>query len=74
MLQYECFFTYVPAESVTAESLAMNILTTLRNHQLDPKFIVSQGYDGASVMSGNCTGIQTQIHEVAPKSYICDWI
>ena len=38
---YERFVTYVPAESLTAESLAMNILTTLRNHQLDPKYIVS---------------------------------
>ena len=39
---------YVPAESLTAESLAMKIWTTLRNYQLDPKYIVS---DGASVMS-----------------------
>ena len=65
---YERFLTYVPAESLTAESLAMNILTTLRNYQLDPKYIVSQGYDGASVMSGNCTGVQTRISEVAPQA------
>ena len=65
---YERFLTYVPAESLTAESLAMNILTTLRNYQLDPKYIVSQGYDGASVMSGNCTGVQTRIREVAPQA------
>ena len=46
----------------------MNILTTLRNHQLDPKFIVSQGYDGASVMSSNCSGVQTRIREVTPQA------
>lgn len=39
---HERFLTYVPAESLTAESL-----TTLRKYQLDPKFMVSQGYDGA---------------------------
>ena len=65
---YERFLTYVPAESLTAKSLAMNILTTLRNYQLDPKYIVSQGYDGASVMSVNCTGVQTRIREVPPHA------
>ena len=54
--------------SLIAESLAMIILTTLRNHQLDPSYIVSQGYDGASVMSGNCSGVQTRIREVAPQA------
>ena len=28
--------------------------------------IVSQGYDGASVMSGMCSGVQQKIREVAP--------
>ena len=62
------FLTYVPAESLAAESLAMNTLTTLRNYQLDPKYIVSQGYDGASVISPNCTGVQPRIREVAPQA------
>ena len=65
---YERFLTYVPAESLNAEGLTMNILTTLRKHQLDPKNIVSQGYDGASVMSGNCSGVQARIREVAPQA------
>ena len=34
---------------------------------LPPKYMVSQGYDGASVMSGNCCGVQT-IREVAPQA------
>ena len=28
--------------------------------------MVSQGYDGASVMSGNCSGVQLQINERCP--------
>ena len=33
-------------------------ITTLNQHGLDPKCIVSQGYDGASVMSGRCSGVR----------------
>lgn len=55
---HERFLTYVPAPSLTAESLSQYILDTLRKYQLDPKCIVSQGYDGASVMSGCCSGVQ----------------
>ena len=29
---------------------------------------MSQGYDGASVMSGHCSGVQTRIREVAPQA------
>uniref|UniRef100_A0A1X7TMX2 Uncharacterized protein n=1 Tax=Amphimedon queenslandica TaxID=400682 RepID=A0A1X7TMX2_AMPQE len=39
---------------------------TLKKHGLDPKYIVSQGYDGASVMSGKNSGVQKLIKEVAP--------
>ena len=34
----------------------------------DPTLIVSQAYDGASVMSGRCSGIQKHIKEVAPEA------
>ena len=37
------------------------ILDALRNNQLDPEYIVSQGYDGASVMSAG-----VQLCEVVP--------
>ena len=30
--------------------------------------MVSQGYDGASVMSGRCSGVQKKIKEVAPQA------
>ena len=30
--------------------------------------MVSQGYDGASVMSGSCTGVQQRIKAVAPNA------
>ena len=43
-------------------------MDTLRKHELELTCIASQGYDGASVMSGHCTGIQTQLMEFAPHT------
>ena len=63
---YERFLTFVEAQSLNAESLSTYILDTLRHYGLDPACIVSQGYDGASVMSGRCKGVQQRIREVAP--------
>ena len=58
---YERFLTFVKAESLNAESLSDYIFKTLRDYNLDPALIVSQGYDGASVMSGSCSGVQQRI-------------
>ena len=63
--QHEHFLTYIKAASQTAESLSAYILAELKQHGLNPADIVSQGYDGASVMSGRCSGVQTRIKEVA---------
>ena len=51
---HEYFLTYVEVASLTAESLTKYILDTLHKFHLDPNWIISQGYDGASVMSGQC--------------------
>ncbi len=65
---HENFLTYVQATSLTAESLAAYLVDTLRKCQLDPESIVSQGYDGASVMSGRCSGVQQRLREFAPHA------
>ena len=52
---HERFLTFVEAATLTAHGLATYLITTLSEHGLDPAFIVSQGYDGASVMSGCCS-------------------
>ena len=67
-VQHEHFITYVQATSLNAQSLSKYILDTLRNNGLDPTAIVSQAYDGASVMSGKCSGVQQRIREVAPEA------
>ena len=64
---HERFLTYVQVSDLDAKSLSDYILTTLRSHHLDLHSLISQGYDGASVMSGRCSGVQ-RIMEVAPQA------
>ena len=63
---HENFLTYVQGTSLTAESLTAYLVDTIRECQLDPECIVLQGYDGASVMSGRCSGVQQRFREIAP--------
>lgn len=56
----------VEVSSLTAESLTKYILETLKKYSLNPKHIVSQAYDGLSVMSGRCSGVQGRVREFAP--------
>jgi len=67
---HERFFTYVEAKCQNAEGLATYILSTLNinKHKIDTSAIISQGYDGASVMSGCCTDVQQRIKQVAPQA------
>ena len=51
---FEHFLTYVEATALDSSSLSGFILDALRMNQLNLDCIVSQGYDGASVMSGHC--------------------
>ena len=62
---HERFLTFVEASSLDAKSLTEYILTTLN---LDMEALVSQGYDGASVMSGRCSGVQQRVKEVIPQA------
>ena len=63
---HERFLTFMEATSLIAESLTTYLISTLSEHRLDPACIVSQGYDGASVMSGMCSGVQQRLKEVSP--------
>lgn len=62
------FLTYVEATSLNAEALSDYIIKTIESHYLDLKCLVSQGYDGASVMSGRCSGVQQRVREKAPQA------
>ena len=65
----ERFLTFVEAKSLTAEDLTKYIINTLKvEYHLDLDSIVSQDYDGASVMSGKNTGVQKRIAEIVPQA------
>ena len=65
---FERFLTFVEAASLDASSLSAFILDTLKKNDLDPQCLVSQGYDGASVMSGRCAEVQQKVYEVVPHA------
>ena len=62
----ERFLTFVEATSLTAEKLTTCLVSSLTEHGLDPACTISQGYDGASLMSGSCSGVQQRLREVSP--------
>lgn len=65
---HEHFLTYVEANSFDATSLSIYNKDLLAKFNLDFMKIVSQGYDGASVMSGRCAGVQAKVREFAPNA------
>ena len=60
---HEHFLAFTEADALNAEGLCAYILQTLDTFKLDPAAIVSQGYDGALVMSSHCSGVQQQIKQ-----------
>ena len=58
--------TFTEATTCTAEGLTDKISSTLNQFDIDPSYIVSQGYDGAAVMSGKCSGVQEHFRQAAP--------
>ena len=64
----ERFLSFIHAKSLKAASLSSYILSVIEENGFDTKWLVSQGYDGASVMSGKNNGVQKRIKEVAPQA------
>ncbi len=56
------------AKALDATSLLSYTSDLLLQFNLDPRYLVSHGYDGASVMSGRCAGVQAKVREFAPNA------
>ena len=67
-LVHERFIKYVHATELDAASLTENILQIISQMQLSIDRCVSQCYDGASVMSGACSGVSARIKELNPRA------
>ena len=63
---HEHFLRFTHAKGLNAESLSAYIKDILATCDFDCSKLVSQGYDGASVMSGRCNGVQKRVREFAP--------
>ena len=65
----EELLTFVHAVKVTnAEELTTKFLETIHSVGLSVNDKRAKGYDGASVMSGHVSGVQTQIRQVNPNA------
>ena len=64
----EHFFGFVHAEELNASALAEYILKVLSGLDLSISDCISQCYDGASVMSGCCSGMSARILKMNPKT------
>ena len=64
----ERFPTFVAAPQLTAEHLSKYIFDTLSLFNITVSSMVSQGYDGAAVMSGCVSGVQQHVREVVPHA------
>ena len=64
----ESFRGFASCESLAAAGLCETLLTSLRDCGIDLLGCVAQCFDGAAVMSGRCSGVQTRIRELCPKA------
>ena len=63
---HESFLCFQAAESLDAAGLSKLIVSCLERHGLDYRnYLVGQGYDGASVMSGKHSGVSARIQSNA---------
>lgn len=65
---HEDFLQFVPADSLTGESLSNVILNSLESFGIDLNHLVGQGYDGAANMSGKFNGVQAFVRKRCPKA------
>ena len=65
---HEEFLGFRKAEALNAQSLSEYIQEELRMCGIDIQNLVAQAYDGASVMSGSCSGVQQRIREIVPQA------
>ncbi|CAG2241502.1 unnamed protein product [Mytilus edulis] len=66
---FEDFIGFIEMEKVDAESIATAIVNYVQECGLNMDNLRGQGYDGASVMSGNISGVKARIQQIQPKAY-----
>ncbi|XP_053381948.1 52 kDa repressor of the inhibitor of the protein kinase-like [Mercenaria mercenaria] len=65
---HEDFLSFVQTTETTGETLHQLLLDEIHKHNLNPNFIVGQGYDGAGNMSGCHRGVQARFSAEFPNA------
>uniref|UniRef100_A0A915LCB8 DUF4371 domain-containing protein n=1 Tax=Meloidogyne javanica TaxID=6303 RepID=A0A915LCB8_MELJA len=63
----EDFVGFVQIYDLSGEGIARNILKFLNNLEIDQRYLIAQGYDGAAAMGGNFRGAQKFIKDEISK-------
>ena len=64
----EDFLDFTEVTDLTGHGLGNSIMQEMRSHGLDLTHLVSQGYDGASAMSGALNGAQAVVQVAYPQA------
>lgn len=64
----EEFVSFVKLDRVRAEDITSSIISTVEGLGLSLNELRGQGYDGASSMSGEKSGVQKRIRDIQPKA------
>ena len=64
----ECFMGYKPLEVTDAESITEMLKSFVSELGLSLSDCRGQSYDGAAVMSGHCSGVQTRLRQLEPRA------
>ncbi len=67
VIMREDFLSFIKLDRVRAVDIASAIIRTLEEFGLSLDGLRGQGYDGASTMSGQKTGVQARIKESSQK-------
>ena len=67
----EHFLEFVPVNDVTGRGLANTIIHTLQSRNINLKYLIGQGYDGAAAMGGHLNGVRPAVQEMFPKANVC---
>ncbi|XP_030767531.1 zinc finger MYM-type protein 1-like [Sitophilus oryzae] len=65
---YERFLGFKCAEALNARTLFAHIKSTLKECNIDINKCIAQTYDGASVMSGKSSGVQSLFQQEVPQA------
>ncbi|KAJ8891699.1 hypothetical protein PR048_004228 [Dryococelus australis] len=57
------FLSFTPLKDLTGQGIAETIIAALKHHGIHDEYLIGQGYDGASSISGYLHGAQAYVRK-----------